>query len=338
MAVVLPLLVLALLAELVARAIAHLHPEPLRWHDLFTQRKQDQMERLGQCDLVVAGSSKMLYGVDPNVLASVTGLKAYNASIYRGVPLVTEAWLNDVVLATLRPKYVVVGISPTEVNDNSPLTTRLDEYRAAPVFHASPARRRWWAVGKRCYALRYVSLLAQPRLLARLLKKALARRDVWRWSVPSELPGELGPNGQSLKFLDRSYGHGPKMYELIRQQAGINFSNGGEQSSAFGRLKPVVESYGARFVVAAMPAAREMIEEMFEGGRAAWDAEWARLRSMLASLDIPLVDVATGLEDHELYADMVHLNGAGQAEFSRRLGHALVAELGLRQDRRVAAG
>jgi hypothetical protein len=336
-AVLAVLAVLALLVETVARAVAHVRQEPLRWHDLFTQRKQDQMERLGRCDLVFAGSSKMLYGVDPNVVAERTGLRAYNASIYRGVPLVTEAWLRDVVLRTLRPRYVVVGISPTEINDNSPLVGRLEEYRAAKVFHAGRVRRLHWWLGRLSYAIRYAGLLRHPRGLLSLVRGVLRRRDVWTWRVPAEIPGELGPNGLSLKFLGRSYGHGPRMYALIRDQV-TNFSNGGEQAGAYHRLGPLCESYGARLVLAAMPAAQELIDDTFEGGRAAWDAEWARLRAMVADLGLPLVDVADGFEDHALFADMVHLNGAGQAEFSRRLGDALAAELGLRQDRKADAG
>lgn len=335
--VLLLLVVLGLAVEWVARAVAHVKTEPLRWHDLFTQRKQDQMRRLDRCDLVVAGSSKMLYGVDPNVLAERTGLCAYNASIYRGVPLVTETWLRDVVLDALRPRYVVVGISPTEVNDNSPLTTRLAEYRAAKVFHASRPRRLHWWLGRWSYAIRYVWLLRRPRTLLALVREVLRRRDVWSWRVPVEIPGELGPNGQSLKFLDREYGHGPRMLALITEQV-TNFSNGGEQVGAYHRLPALCAEHGARLVLAAMPAARQLIEDTFEGGRAAWDAEWSRLREMVAGLGVPLVDVADGFEDHRWYADMVHLNGAGQAEFSRRLGDALVAELGLRQDRKVTTG
>ena len=319
-----------LAGEAVLRAVAHVEQEPLWWHDLFTQRKEAQMRRLrrsGPMDVVFIGSSKMLYGLDPDVVSERLGLRCYNASIYRGVPTVTEAWLEDRVLEILEPRVVVVGMSPTEVNDNSPLATRLEEYRAAPVFTAGPARKALFAAADRSAIARFSRMVKQPRRLAAAVGRAARDRSAWRWAMPTEIEGALGPSGQGLNLQDRSYGHGPRMYELIRSQAGVNYDNGGIQSGAYPRIVAGNARAGARTLFAAMPAAQEFLDDMFDGGRAAWAREWEKLRALAAELDIPVVDVADGFEDHDWYADMVHLNGAGRREFSRRLAEALEPHL-----------
>ena len=316
--------------EATMRAVAHVEQEPLWWHDLFTQRKEAQMRRLrreGPMDVVFIGSSKMLYGLDPDVVSGRLGLRCYNASIYRGVPTVTEAWLQDRVLEVLEPRVVVVGMSPTEVNDNSPLTTRLDEYRAAPVFTAGPARRVLFAAADRSALARFSRMVKQPRRLARAVVRAAQDRSSWQWTLPTEIDGALGPSGQGLNLQDRSYGHGPRMYELIRSQAGVNYDNGGIQSGAYPRIVARNADAGARTLFAAMPAAQEFLDDMFEGGRVAWAREWEKLRALAAELDVPVVDVANGFEDHAWYADMVHLNGHGRREFSARLAEALEPHL-----------
>jgi hypothetical protein len=321
---------LALALEGVARAVNQVEPEPLWWHDLFTQRKEAQMRRLardGGVDVVLLGSSKMLYGVDPDVIAARTGLRCYNASIYRGVPTVSEAWLQDRVLPMLRPKVVVLGMSPTEVNDNSPLTTRLEEYRNAPIFSASGPRRVLAEAGHHLASARFVRWAKQPSRLGRAVVKAARTPAAWRWKLPTEIDHVLGPSGQCLTLQDRSYGHGPRMYELIRSQAGVDYDNGGIQSDALARAAALAEAHGARVVFAAMPGAAEFLDDMFDGGRAAWCREWRRLRDLAASAGVPIVDVATGFEDHRWFADMVHLNGQGRQEFSARLATALATEL-----------
>ncbi|MCA1822693.1 MAG: hypothetical protein ABR520_01665 [Mycobacteriales bacterium] len=330
--------VVVVAAELTMRAVGGIAEEPLWWHDLFTQRKEMQMRRLGRrggVDIVVIGSSKMLFGVDPTVIAERTGFTCFNASIYRGVPTVTEAWLADRVLPLLRPKVVVVGMSPTEVNDNSPLIGRLDEYRAARVFHLRRGQRVVRAVGLHVFLVRYAGLLVHPRKLLRLIRQASRRPEVWRWRVPAEIPGVLGSGGDALDFLSRSYFNGPRMRELIRQQAGVNYDNGGVQSGAYRRMVALCAAYGARLLFAAMPASQEFLDDLIEGGRRTWQREWERLRALAQEAGTAVVDPAGEFEDHRYFADMVHMNGVGRAAYSAALADALMPQLsslGLKRD------
>lgn len=313
--------------ELLGRAIAHVQPEPLRWHDLLTQRREDQMRARGEdggVDVVVIGASDVLFSVDAEIIAETTGRSCYNASIYRSVPTVTEAWLRDRVLDLLRPSIVVLGTFPVAFNDDSPLTSRLDEYRAAPVFHAGRLRHLHWRLGRHCYALRYAGLVRHPRRLARVLASVIRRPASWRWQVPLVIANELDANGRCTTMLDRSYGHGPRMLDLITQQAGPGFRDGGEQLAAFLRSVRMLKRRGITPVVSISPACADLVDGIYVGGRPHWVAEVERIKALAEEAGATVIDVAEHVDQRVQFADMLHTNRIGQAEFSRRLGNALV--------------
>ncbi|HEX8004642.1 MAG TPA: hypothetical protein VF519_18300 [Mycobacteriales bacterium] len=316
----------AVAVELLFRAVGHVASEPLWWHDLVTQRKELQMRRLarhGRLDVCVVGTSMMLFGVDPAAIADRLGVRCYNASIYRGVPRVTEAWLHDFVLPVLRPRLVVIGLSAVEANDRSPLVGRYDEYRASKVFHASPLQRLWIAAARRSYAARFAPMAKRPKALARAVLTALRTPSAWRWRVPLGVPGKVGELGEGLDMLDRSFKVTPKMGELVRGQVGAGYTNGGEQSGAWARMPDLCRSHGSAVVFAAMPAPRQLFETTFAGGRAAYEREQAALVAQARATGTDVIDVTGGLDGEECFADQVHCNRLGRDTFTARLADAL---------------
>ena len=318
--------VLLFAVELVFRAIAHVATDPyLWWHDLFTQRKEDQMRRLarsGGADVVVLGASTMIYGVEPGELGELTGSRCYNASLYRGLPGVAEAWLGDRVLPLLQPKLLVIALCPQEANDNSPLLKRLDEYRESRVFNAGALRRTFHRACHISYAVRYSKLLLTPRALVGALGRVIRRRDAWSWRVPPEIPGALGAFGVSPEFAEREYGFGPNMRDLIRNHIS-GFADRGELRACYRSMFAQATAAGAKMIFLAMPASKEFIDEMFPGGRRAYEAEFASLRAFANELGVPLIDFADGFEDHEFFADGIHLNGKGRAVWTGGLARGL---------------
>lgn len=317
------------LVEFTGRAIAHIRPEPLRWHDLFTQRREDQMRarsRTGGVDVVAIGASDVNFSVDAQLVEEITGRSCYNASLYRGLSEVTQRWLTDRVLDLLTPKVVVLGMSPVLFNDNSPLLTRVDEYNAAPVFHAGRLRRAHWRLSRHSFALRYAGLVRHPRLLARVLGTVIRRPEGWRWSVPLSIPEELDVDGRCTTMLDRSYGHGPRMLGLFQQQAGPGFYDGGQQLAVFLGTVRMLRSRGILPVVSVSPTCVDLIDGLYVGGRTRWEHDVERVKRLAEDAGAAIIDVAAGLDRRGWFADMLHTNRAGQAEFSRRLAVAL-AEL-----------
>ncbi|MDP3713011.1 MAG: hypothetical protein Q8R60_11085 [Mycobacteriales bacterium] len=321
---------LALALELLARGLAKVVDEPLWWHDLVTQRKEAQLRRLarnGPIDVIVIGTSMTLYGVDPDPLVRATGLRCYNASIYRGVPSVSARWMTDVVLPVARPRLVLIEVAPLIVNDNSPLTSRLEEYLAAPAHRLSRGQRLRRRCEDRSYAVRHAGLVRRPRAFARALRELARRPGLLGWRVPLEVEGRLGPLGQGTDLLERSYRNGPKMRELIRQQAQTDFNDGGVQSGALREMARSSRARGAQVVYLMLPVPTEMLDEMFVGGRTNWIAMKEDLRRLAAEEQVPLMDVTDDFEDSSYYADMVHLNGRGRDAFSQRVAAALVQHL-----------
>jgi len=319
--VVLFLLGALLVWEAAARVLAGFVDEPLWWHDLFTQRKERQLRALsreGGVDVVVLGTSLVLLGLDPQPIENELGRKTYNASIYRGLPRLSEAWLTDRVLKLLRPRVVVLGLCPAELNDNSPLCGQLALYQGS---RALRHRTAWW-FARKSYALRYSYLLRKPRTLGRAVGAALRDPRDWRWSLPEDIPGKLGARGEGLDFLDRSYFTGPRMRELCRQQA-HGAEDRGEQSAAMRRILELNARHGARTVFVGMPVAKEYIETLYEGGRAAWDESWQRMRDVVEALGTTLIDFHEGFETEEYYADMLHMNRRGRDEYSAAVAKAL---------------
>ena len=324
LAVVLAVLVLV---ELLFRAVGHVADEPLWWHDLVTQRKELRMRELarkGPVDVVVIGSSMMLYGVDPEVVGRRLGTRCYNPSIYRGVPRVTETWLRDFVLPVLKPRLVVASFCAIESNDVGPLVGRYEEYKAARVFSRSPLRRLQIALARRSYAVRFAPMAKLPGKLLRNVLTALRTPSAWRWHVPLEVPGKIGPLGEGTDMLDRSFAVMPRMGELVRGQVGPGYVNGGEQYAAWGRMPELCRSHGASLVFAAMPAPRSTFDTVFEGGYDAFLREQARLVALAESTGAPYVDVTEGIDDERYFADQMHCNRLGRDVFTARLADALV--------------
>jgi hypothetical protein len=320
------LVAVGLLVEVVARGLAKVVDEPLWWHDLVTQRKEAQLQRLarkGPVDVIVIGTSMTLYGVDPQPLQEATGLRAYNASIYRGVPTVSARWMQDVVLPVARPRLVLIEVSPLIVNDNSPLTSRLEEYRAARAHTLTGPQRLRRRLERGSYAVRLAGLVRRPRELMAGLKAVARQPRLLGWRVPLEIEGRLGPLGQGTDLLGRDYGHGPKMRELIRQQAQTDFCDGGVQSGAVREVARAAKASGADVAFVLLPVPTEMLDEMFVGGRANWAAMVEDLRRLAAEEQAPVIDVTHDFEDPYLYADMVHMNRRGRDAFSQRLAVAL---------------
>lgn len=325
--VLLAVLAVALLVELLFRAVGHVATEPLWWHDLLTQRKELQMRglaRRGRLDVCVIGASMMHYGVDPAALGRRLGVRCYNAAIYRGIPIVTEAWLHDFVLPILRPRLLVVGLSAVESNDNTPLLSRYAEYRAARVFSRSPLRRLQIALARRSYAVRFAPAAKMPRRLLGYLALALRTPSAWRWHVPLAVPGKFGDLGEATDMLDRSFKVTPRMGELARQQVGEGYQSMGEQAAAWARLPELCRAYGTSLVFSVMPAPRSMFDTIFDGGYERYLREQAALEAMAASLGVPVVDVADGIDDEAYFADQLHCNRLGRDMFTARLADALV--------------
>ena len=84
-------------AEAGARAIEPRLPERSEWGHAMTDTKVDQMNAIGNADIVVLGSSTVVAGVDAALLAQRQHGVGYNAGLSGATPRVWRHWSGRVV-------------------------------------------------------------------------------------------------------------------------------------------------------------------------------------------------------------------------------------------------
>ena len=286
--------------------------ERLIWHDPVLQLKLSQLrERRRQGatgGVLFAGTSQVLEGVDPSVVAPSLGLRAYNAGIHRGTMTLSEIVLPEVILPIAQPRLVVLSISPVDVNRHNMIRIETVER-----FERSPARRG---------------------LRGRVLRVAHERSAIVRL-IAARLPGtkfsvdrlRIGPDGSGREFADATeYRMSEAKERYIREKLFNDFEFGPETIGELERTIRVIEATGARIVLVDMPVTDEAIGMLPR----TWEdqAEYRRiLADVSARLGVRVIEDLRDMTDQRWYADCVHLNGRGMAEASARLARSLADEL-----------
>jgi hypothetical protein len=317
------LVLLALAVELRLRAVSFWYAEPNLWHDLLTQRKVRQMQRLGHADTVFVGASTVHYGIDPEVVDKVVGggHVSYNAAVNRGLPILVSRWLDDVVLDTLRPRTVVLGLCLAELNPTEVYgRNRLKDDVASPVFRMSSAQRRLRRL-EALAILRYLPRLrSEPRKLVAAL---LARRGPWaRLRSDWRIEGHLAEGGVGTEVQGRQYWNGPKLMEVIKADVLSDFAVGGFQHEAITEISRRCGERGATLVLMETPVVEEALVPLLDSPDLVGTARRS-LAVLAETLDAPLVDLTTVLPGTEFFADFLHVNGAGRARLSTAAAEGL---------------
>ena len=299
--------------------------EPLVAHDLLTQRKLDQMAALaasGSLDTVFVGPSTVFFGIDPAVVDEAVGAghRSYNAALNRGLPVLNEVWVREVVLPLLRPRLLVLGLSAVDFNDNETFgPTRLHDYRQAQL-DREPLRLKMHRWGRHLLLLRYLPFFASPRRLLGALRILVSSRPVLRYTAA--VTGLVDERGTGCECAARSYRNGPGLLEKLRTEVFVDYADRGRQREVNRQIIAEAHARGVRVAVVVMPFYREALTELMPvTGRdlAAVDDRTAELaRAEGAAFAHP--DVVRGPEH---FADVVHLNGIGRALFSAALAHVV---------------
>ncbi len=308
-----------LLLEMGVRAIDSALPEINAWREPMVSTKVKQMDARGATDVVFAGSSQMLFAGDPAMLKSLqVPWNAYNAAIWGGPPVVNEHWLTEVVLPRLRPKTVVMGVSPIDfvepVND------------AAQTYFSSAAVRDDW-LGKIEQRLSNASALVRHRRDLRSPKSvydAVVRRlrDQPGPSVPAARVDSAGrlPCCDGLTF-------NPEVVDVATRQLLEEIDRDGwelsdTQLEAFKRTVSTLGRRGVEVIVVDMAISAPLIDLLGE-------KEYADYRTFLRGeaerLRLPVLDMAGGMDLTTFFFDYDHLNRAGANVFNTVVARALAS-------------
>lgn len=297
---------LFLLAEIVARLVAANLPTPLEWSSDEAQVKFDDIRaRLTDRPpaVVFVGSSIMDAAVDADAFARLegTGRPGYNAALLGSPMDMIATWTTKVVVPTVRPSVVVVGVSCREVNGREPEQQAITE-----EFEASPALRRLLGtdtvldrldrdIGRFSYLVRYRSVFRQPRnLLGR------DRRVGTRLAVSA--------SGRNTAFDDLDYPPADRLTDVLRPGAITLFELGQDELRSLRDLVTDLRSQGIGVLVISMPITADFVAWM-PYGRRDHDACVGAIKGVTESAGGLHRDA--GIWERKLFADPIHVNRSG---------------------------
>lgn len=310
-----------LVGELATRAIADDLPAVLEWHSAEAEHKVEQMEDLGDADVVFLGSSLTNAGFVPETLVNglaATGrsVVAYNAGLSACIPMLTELWAEEVVLPRLHPEVVVLGLSSFDFTDHPSADVFVSS------FASSPAGER--AVG-------------DDGVLDRLDHWLDDRSELWRHKVALRNPDSIfdairgrgplaDPQVAAMDAFGRTGYLQTQRFEDRIDDGGVGvpietWSLGRRNPAALERVVTGLRDQGITVVLVDMPVTDEYVLA-HPGGAADYEVYLRYLRAFAERVGAPLIEMS-GVRDHALFADEIHLNIDGATQ----LTNALVARI-----------
>jgi hypothetical protein len=313
--------VMLLLGELAARALDSRLPEPLVWHTAEAQAKVAQMDRYaasGGAEIVLAGTSIVMTGVEPAIIDQAVGKPAtYNAALSSGIPLLTEPWVLDVVVPRLHPKLLIVGLSSFDFSDDPSSKAFAEAFLSSPGGIEATHRgdfldtiNRWVTDHSQLWAHRFT--LRDPAALADALRGKGTGPDP---EVAALQANGRGGFGQDLKFGEATIAAGAPVG---------SWKVGTENLAALRTLIAGAKANGTTVVLVDMPTTDEYIS--FHPHKAADYATFlTAFRAFAADQGVKALEFDT-MRDHLYFADATHLNRIGSQAFTARLVEALKAD------------
>lgn len=284
-------------------------------------KKIEQLARLRKespFDVVFTGHSIPFCAIDPEEVRQVSGLKTYNASLSTLFFGAARVWMTRLVLPTLQPRYVVVGLAGVEFNPNSTRAQYIERY-----IEAQDARTRFELGG---IATRVRLLATRPELVRYLLRRLAGRAS--EPLPPPEDRSRLGPLGDERKHDERTLRMTDRFHEALRDGIFNSYEFAESEVDQLRGLVHEVRAAGSEVIVlrlVMLPA----VYEYFPNGEADYKDAWDRLHPVLDELAVPLLEIDPSPFDESCFSDIAHMNRKGKLRFSRDVGVALAARLGV---------
>lgn len=261
----------------------------------------------GPVDVVVVGASHVVRAVDPVAVGdALGGVTVVNAGVLAAPPGETAAWTLDVVLPTVTPEVLVIGITPAELGTRLALRPEM--------LLDSPGYRRAAGTPNLLDRIETYSDLAQARTLLRTPWTAVQRVRLW-----DRLRDERAPLG-SFAFLpdeptgDDAWRDGYRALSAADDGA----------AAAVRAMVAGARAAGTDVVLLCPPVQAAALATVAPQGTPSMQQLQRRLEQLAAELDVPLLDLSepppTGL-----MIDPVHLTAQGRDWFTPRLAEAMLA-------------
>lgn len=310
-----------LAAEVAARFIEPLVPATRGWPTPQMAAKVDQMTDLASnstnVNIVFLGSSSMDQDVNPSIFnREAEGLVAYNASLNGLSMRSLELWAIDVVMPTLDPEIVVLGLTTRELNDGGPRQKELFDQLAASV-----SFRNFVTQGQDDPFSQVAELSALLRMRDALripYTTTLRILGVNRGEVVS-LPG---PFGQRVpEDRDYVYDFSDSWREEWTTKDVWNFAMGGIENEALERLLAELADQGRQVVIVPLPTSPDYVSVQ-PGGMGTISEFQALLSNAAQSHGAMLIEPPLELRSSD-FRDPAHLNPNAAMEFTAALARLI---------------
>lgn len=321
--VVLTCLVLAVVAESTARAVApRLATSVTLWNDWEATTKVNAMDALarrrGNASIVLVGSSQMDVAGDPAALSSLLGVKrqVFNASLAGMDAQLMEVWVLRVVVPRLHPRAVVIGVSSRDLNDlyTYPAFNAItSSYEARLVSNGlSPTKRILTFAERSSFVVRYRSVLRTP--------------SRWLKSDPERSRYRVDRRGESVRpgsRLDLPY---RILRSLPEERVGsVNpYSVGGRGIVALRRLIASLKARKIAVLLAEMPVSPDL-SRFHEHGAEDYRRFEQAIGGLAGGEDVKFVNMLPSFPDTSTFVDLFHVNRTGRERFTQLLAEALRA-------------
>lgn len=279
-------------------------------------KKVEHLKRLRDeppFDAVFVGHSIPLCAIDPDEVAAASGgLRTYNASLSTLFFGSARLWMTRFVVPNLRPRYVVLGLAGFEFNPHSTRMQFMEQY-----ISGQDARARWELGG---WAVRGRLLCTRPDLVKYFLRR-LAGRAAEPLPPPQDR-SQLGPLGDERKHTDRTLFTTDRLHEALRDGIFTSYEFAESEVDKLRRFVIDVRTAGAEVIVAKLVTTPDAVD-YYPNGEVDYVEAWDRIRSVLDSLSVAVLEVDASPFDESCFADVMHMNGRGKQRYSRLLGAAL---------------
>lgn len=318
------LALIGLLFEGISRSIVDLWGEPRWMKDLVVQQKDTQMALIGQnkIDVAFTGSSVMMCAIAPESSDATSGLKTYNAALFRGCPTFMEVWTTDILIPRLAPKIVVMELFPLTGNDNTWMFLEVSRHANSKWKKSDDKARRRYDRGTRFASWRMLDMRKKDWREA--LTKLKNKKQLIKVSRPTHALGVMGPGGDCIEYDKPGAKSAPNVAGAIVRHMD-NFESQGREWQGLRDNVRDIRATGALVLWLEPPVTQDLIDNNYPGGRKAWVKENNEIRKLGEELDIEWLEAPVELDDDVDFADFIHLAGSGKHKWSRAVGEALKA-------------
>ncbi|HYD09951.1 MAG TPA: SGNH/GDSL hydrolase family protein [Acidimicrobiales bacterium] len=287
------------LVELGLRAVDSRLPPGRDWYSRFAQAKAARMHDIDEpVDVVFAGDSATMRGIDSQSFAARCGGRAFNAAIPGITPVELTTWMSEVVEPALEPATVALGFTSRSFAPHA-------DTRGA--FHSSRALRddtvgrldRWLA--ERSAIIEHRTTLSDPGELKEAIVQLVRGRKAGEWD-------RLDAFGYAPVGHDTTYSLG----RFRHAETGIlrEYEVSREDVDALGRLIDALRDDGIDVVLMDMPTSSDWAGLHPRGERDVADYREA-LAEVAERHDVELVDLTGVVEGTEHFQDPLHLDDDG---------------------------